>query len=73
MKFIKINDSMLDFGEYRDEVSALRFELLYELCEVMSKYGFTASQKKLRSFDGMQISLRHKRLVLRVEIEMNRE
>ena len=73
MKFIKVNDALLDYDEYRSEVSALRYELLYELCEVISKYGFQVRKRKVRGSESLEVSSVNKSLGLVIEISMSRE
>ncbi|GEM_PF-6266015 len=64
MGFITVNGRILDEEEYTSEVSALRFELMYELTELFAKYGFEAVERKTIRYDGLQLVFSNKRLGL---------
>ena len=68
MAFITINGRILDEEEYRSEVSALRFELMYELIELLSKYGFEASEKKTSRYYGLTLAFYNKELTLSAKV-----
>ncbi|MCP3685881.1 MAG: hypothetical protein GY861_24805 [bacterium] len=45
MKFIEINNRILDFDEYRKEVKVMKYMMEYDLKEYFAKFGFIAKEK----------------------------
>ena len=70
MSFIEINGRILDREEYLNDVSALRFELRYELAELLFKYGFELMEKKTIGRDKMKLCFNNTALSLRMDISL---
>lgn len=73
MGFITVNGSVLDEEEYGNEVSALRFELMYELTELFAKYGFEVAERKTVGYDRLQLVFSNKRLSLTAAASLRKE
>ena len=71
MDFIEINGATLDYKQYIKDVAALRFELIYELNEALSKYGFAVSSRKLKDM-GFEIIFEHRRLGLQCQVYLRK-
>ncbi len=72
MGFIEINGRILDINEHKENVSALRFELFYELNELFSKYGFELKKKDFRGYGKLSLYFENKNLGLGMKIDMNK-
>ena len=72
MGFIEINGRILDLQEHKENVSALRFELFYELNELFSKYGFEVKKKDVRGYGLLCMHLENENLGLGIKIRMDK-
>ncbi len=70
MGFITVNGRILDLAEYKKEVSALRFELAYELQECLAKYGFEIANKKFGNYGKLSLKFINNNLGISLEINM---
>ncbi len=73
MGFITVNGRILDLAEYRKDVSALRFEIAYEISECLAKYGFQNIRKHFQRYDGLDLVFIDNRNGLEMRIELKRK
>ncbi len=73
MGFITVNGRILDFAEHKKEVSALRFELAYEISECMSKYGFKIVKKEFKSYHCVELLFVNEKAGLVVKFKTNKD
>ena len=69
-QFIEVGTRILDYEGYKNDVAALRYELVYELNEVLSRYGFRLTDKQIKDFHCLKVSFRQDILELSMEISM---
>lgn len=70
MGFITVNKRILDLNEYKKEVSALRFELAYELQECLAKYGFNVEKRFFKNYARMKFACINNELGISLVIDM---
>ncbi len=70
MEFIEVDKKILDFDEYRKNVSLLKLHLKAELKELMKKAGFELAEEGSEQYDMLSLEFycREKDLTLTVQL-----